>query len=592
ARLPVIVRNFQSEENGQADDQDTFTIQTHDGQIVESSQGKIVAVVEGMLQSPTFEFVQSSGPDVVIEAPQITNFGDKLKLVSHITAPKYEPNNSRAFIKLTVTDQDITKSATTMLAIMPKEKELNKQDVSNMSGQILGVNGDGDLIKLVKEPGNGEMLSIVWLSPTVKLYVSNTAVVQTITIGDYVVLSDYTFQHNRGAIVAFNMPKLKRTEYYLYDAVANSYPGIKSYVAPNEGDRAGYVLDKGDLDGDGTEEVWALLPMGENGAGIFVFSLETMVAISRFVESPFNEFSKLLTIADINADTKADLNTGTVAYDSNLVTADDIDSQGQYNAADQIMSFLSSGTEKGVLQMADMSASFEIKPQFPELTPKYKGLIKTATMGGANGLIELTTDLDFNNDAADDIATADSNFLISFYFGSPESEETMASMSIDLSEAVDAILSMAAGDVTGDGVDDLVLGCNDGIIIIIPGSTLYPEEAQLSEDDLIIIFADAGVDVDNMVVADTNGDGIDDITFYDDGKDNTTVIDTYDNFGGNNDNTGNNTTAPVFAGKLSGVAGCSLNPTIVVFSETYHDYLTVAMLLLVLLCVRLRRGTS
>ncbi|MBU0505552.1 VCBS repeat-containing protein, partial [bacterium] len=598
-KINPIVVNIKANDNT-AEGKDSAkkpTITIADTQCVEATTTKLFAIVSGELNYPQYEWKHISGPEFTLGEMEIRSITDnKAKLMVTATAPDFDPANHRTFMKFIIKDGAQTYDATMMINLLPEETELSKNNVQKVQGKVLGINSNGELMNELEEASFDDNKRFIMLTEDVKLYINDDSEPQLLAFDNYVIFSDFTFDFNRGIIVSFDLTKLTRKDYDLSTLIDLKNPGVYSFKGAYEEDMLGYKIAFGDVDGNGSQEVWALAPFGINDAVFYIFSASGLNPIRRIYESDASKFSTLFTVADINGDQKADFNTATIYTTKSHVPDDYKNEYGQFLAADRLLSYLSTDNMGSRFNIEEQPLDHMITPQNrndiqeyddPPETKYLKTQYATAE-GEDDSFIELTVSLDMNDDGFDDLALAASDLVVSVYFGSANIED-MTELSVDLSEFITSILSMAVGDVTGDGIADIVLGCNDGIIIIIPGNANLPYDASLTADDVIVIQTESTEDIDSLYVGDTNGDSVAEIAFYDNKENVTNLIDTFNDFAStSNDPT---TTSGPSGYQLAGAAGCSLNQADLQAIHMSQDYLTALLLLLSLFLFRIHKNS-
>ncbi|OVE82769.1 hypothetical protein BVY03_00165 [bacterium K02(2017)] len=346
----------------------------------------------------------------------------------------------------------------------------------------------------------------------------------------------------RGMIISLD-PNHFSTEFVskeinLDDPTLINKQGVWVYNGPQVRSLLGYQTITTDLEGDGIPELIALMP-GVNNGSIIVFDVRDLSIKYSLNGKPGEELrANLMVATDINGDGFADPIFG--------VSLSDAQSRSNPARVDTIQGSL---TLKN--QHLNYNAKYQvIDPEVVTATSAFNGLIVDNDMPSEINFSEVSPDIildvpnsdsmarissgDANGDSLNDIilGSAD-NCVIDIYFGSENIGLTDTILEEDVTlNCADgvSISSLSVGDVTGDGVSDIIVGLGDanegdGVVYIIPGVLGGSGSEDFSFSNAVLIVGNANQSVGNtLVLGDSNDDGIFDIYTTGANSDNSVLI--------------------------------------------------------------------
>jgi hypothetical protein len=296
----------------------------------------------------------------------------------------------------------------------------------------------------------------------------------------------------------------------------------------NDGAEFGSAMcSPGDLNGDGYDDVVISAPLRGEGGALYIAlgGPSGLGALTMFTHFTFTQPGEWMAPAgDLNGDGLADLmfsNGDEFLIGLGNASGTVLEVTGGKFTGDPLFGFGSAGDVNGD-GLPDAMAWFDgsahvihhdlwVEPLFADpvspiltLNPTSSGDYREASVQSAG---------DVNGDGYDDLVVGEplhgGGGVVSVHHGSPNGPGMAPDFTTGVPGARLGAAVAAAGDVNGDGYDDVILGSDTGLALIMPGSPTGLESSALWFHYWDDTFADFGAAV--MGVGDINGDGFDDV---------------------------------------------------------------------------------
>lgn len=316
-------------------------------------------------------------------------------------------------------------------------------------------------------------------------------------------------------------------------------PAVREISGNQAGDRFGEHLATLDVDGDGAYEVFVSAPGAADFGRIYIY------------DPQLNRQGILIGTADYRL--------GSVFVGNYLATSSNSVVFGPDNPAENLVLSMASAAEINPVAYAFMLAS---KHYFEGITVLDSSVVEATAGIGAMYHTVLLADLagDGRNDLI--MASGDGNVYIYFDQQSIGSNLAAADADVAISGGLRADRfghTLAVGDVSGDGLADLVIGAPaygqnlEGALFVVFGKQVWESAVDVINSGYVLTLSGSGANDSigkELLLADANGDGVNEIYTL---KGNGTTI--------RFDFTGSMPAAPAAGGCTLQAAGSHLEPS-------------------------------
>lgn len=435
---------------------DLMRVMAKDAQVPENTESELKAHILNEIAGLTFQWAQLSGPAVSI-----------INATSHtalFTAPAFDVSDRTITFALTVSDGTNTMTTTgddvATITVMPQNVQLDNPGsgsgsgaghTNHMQGRVRAILPDGTPVVETQSFYGGMDRHTIKIGDSAFVYTDSDGPIRVLALpGSYLAISDAQSDNKRGLVAIFNASSSLRGKFDLRDSktLANTYWTIGN----QEGDLFGFDISPFD-DGSGVIKLSVSAPGMSTGA-VFIIDFINGQGITNVIfGSSSDRITSLMVMADLNGDGIDDPLVGTT--DAARFATDASVSEDDQTSASRSASVFAGFTEPQPV--------IDLSSDSPTILFETTAAMDLGGRGDVNG-----------DDIDDSIFASRDECIIEVHYGSSTLEDI--EVAGDTISCEGGLRSMAVGDVTGDGIDDIVLGivndANGALYILVGGETL------------------------------------------------------------------------------------------------------------------------
>ncbi len=484
----------------------------------------------------SWEITATSGSGGISQAGSLSN--------ADTATPTYNAPINAQTVQITLTASNLTETVHSTSTV-----QISVLSTNNVSQTILQVDQVGVLngYSVVENPtvnSQGQTTVSLTIGNAVILLPPNYShYTFTITRDNYLVIGTPSVNNQTGEVFFFLLP-VNQLSGMIDLSTSNPFSFVTAFGAETN-NQFGKYLSAGDVDGDGKDEILVGAPSAGSNGIIYIYNSDYILTATILGSSTYPITSILNAHYLTTLPSDILLGPNNPALNANLQFQPAIPSSSEISEGSMIGSDTGFSGEinlaiRGVDGIAGVTPSFSIflPLHSPETIPsaesqptsKNKSISETAEShlsaeaDATAVLYDSAAFGDVNADGNSDLVLVSNSGVAYLYYGLQTNGSTLttaqASVTLTGASTTDGFGRMSLiGDVTGDGIADLIIGAPEyangrGAVYIIFGSASLPAAINLSSGaQVMIIVGDSLRDAigSDLNLADSDGNGVNEI---------------------------------------------------------------------------------